>query len=69
MAWQITDSTRASARRLWKSATDSSLCVVALHIRGLCVNTCTAFAFSAWARSMAVWIPPDDETWAPNSIG
>src|SRR5207247_439024 len=33
--------------------------------RGLCVKICTDSAPICSARSMAVWIPPDVETWAP----
>ncbi len=35
---------------------------VGRHIRGLCVKTCTDSAPIASARSIAVWIPPDEET-------
>ena len=40
-----------------------------LHMRGLCVNTCTQSAPIASARSIAVSIPPAAETCAPNCIG
>jgi hypothetical protein len=35
---------------------------VGRQVRGLCVKTCTESAPIASARSIAVWIPPEDET-------
>src|SRR5689334_14468512 len=38
------------------------------HMRGLCTKTWTQSPPMAAMRSIAVSIPPVDETWAPNSI-
>jgi hypothetical protein len=38
---------------------------VGLHIRGLCVNTCTAVPPIFSTRSIAFEMPPAAETWAP----
>src|SRR5215471_12330402 len=38
---------------------------VGRHVRGLCVNTCTESASIATARSIALSMPPDEETCAP----
>ena len=40
----------------------SGLCAVERHIRGLCVNTCTQSPPIFSIRSIALSIPPDDET-------
>ena len=37
-------------------------------MRGLWVNTCTASQPISSPRSIAVQMPPEDETWAPNSM-
>ena len=58
----------ASARRALKRSIASGLCAVGLHIRGLCVNTCTQSPPIASIRSIAVSIPPAEDTWAPNCI-
>ena len=46
----------------------SGLCAVGRHIRGLCVKICTQSPPIASMRSIAVSIPPADETWAPNCM-
>ena len=46
----------------------SGLCAVGRHIRGLWVKTCTQSPPIASIRSIAVSIPPAEETWAPNCI-
>ena len=48
-------------------ATASGLWSVGRHMRGLCVKTWTQSPPIASMRSMAVWIPPAEETCAPNS--
>ena len=40
---------------------------VGRHMRGLCVNSCTASARIASARSSVVWMPPDAEMWPPKN--
>jgi len=40
---------------------------VGRQARGLCVKTCTESQPSSSARSIAVWIPPEDETCAPRN--
>ena len=45
----------------------SGLWFVGRHIRGLCVNTCTQSPPIASIRSIAVSMPPADDTCAPNS--
>ena len=40
---------------------------VGRHMRGLCVNSCTASAPIASARSSVVWMPPEADTWAPKN--
>ena len=52
----------ASLRRPRKRAICSLECSVGLHIRGLWVKTCTASQPSSSARSIAVEIPPAEET-------
>jgi len=37
-------------------------------MRGLWVKTCTASQPIASPRSIACQMPPEDETWAPNSM-
>jgi glutamyl/glutaminyl-tRNA synthetase len=39
--------------------------LVGRHVRGLCVNTCTESASIATARSIALSMPPEEETCAP----
>ena len=48
--------------------TASGVWFVGRHIRGLWVNTCTASQPISWPRSIAVQMPPEDETWAPKSM-
>ena len=67
-AWQTTPPMPASARRALKRSTDSGLCAVGFHIRGLCVNTCTQSPPIASIRSIAVSMPPAEDMCAPNSI-
>ena len=50
-----------------KRSIASGLWFVGRHIRGLCVNTCTQSPPIASIRSIAVSIPPLEETCAPNS--
>src|SRR4051794_6400422 len=38
-------------------------------MRGLWVKTCTALASISSARSIAEWMPPETDTWAPGIIG
>jgi hypothetical protein len=52
----------ADARRSLKRSKFSGGWLVGRQVRGLCVNTCTESAPISSARSIAVWIPPDDET-------
>src|SRR5216117_2770054 len=58
----------ASARRALKRSIASGLWFVGRHMRGLCVNTCAQSPPIASIRSIAVSIPPDEETCAPSSI-
>ena len=52
----------ASARRSLKRSKFYGGWFVDRHARGLCVNTCTDSAPIDSARSIAVWMPPDEET-------
>src|SRR5689334_22313280 len=56
----------ASARRARKRSIASGLWFVGRHMRGLCVNTCTQSPPIASIRSIAVSMPPLEETCAPN---
>src|SRR6476620_12391335 len=56
----------ASTRRARKRSTASGVCAVGRHMRGLCVNTCAQSPPIASIRSIAVSIPPGEETCAPN---
>src|SRR5207248_1155322 len=58
----------ASRRLARKQSSVSGWCAVVRHMRGLCVKTCTQSPPMAAMRSIAVSIPPLDETWAPNSM-
>jgi hypothetical protein len=53
---------RASRRRFRKRLTSSLVCSVGRHIRGLCVNTWTAFPPIFSTRSIAFEIPPAADT-------
>jgi hypothetical protein len=64
-AWQSTASIPASCRRARNRSVSSSACDVGFHMRGLCVKICAAWHRSSSARSIALEIPPADETWAP----
>src|ERR671918_181247 len=57
----------ASWRRSLKRSKFAGSWFVGRHVRGLCVKICTASPPSASIRSMAVWMPPAVETWAPRS--
>src|ERR671918_5416 len=59
----------ASWRRSLKRSKFAGSWFVGRHVRGLCVKICTASPPSASIRSMAVWMPPAVETWAPRSTG
>src|SRR5437870_10486690 len=58
-----------SALRSLKRSKVSGLWFVGRHARGLCVKTCTASQPKPSARSIAVWMPPEEETCAPKSTG
>src|SRR5690349_18415398 len=62
----MTPRTRASSRRAQKRSIASGLWFVGRHVRGLCVNTWTQSPPIASIRSIAVSIPPLEETCAPN---
>src|SRR5437868_10076532 len=57
-----------SSRRALKRSIASGLWFVGRHMRGLCVNTCTQSPPIFSIRSIAVSMPPAEETCAPNSI-
>src|SRR5918996_2374805 len=59
----------ASWRRSLKRSKFAGSWFVGRQVRGLCVKICTASPPSASIRSMAVWMPPAVETWAPRSTG
>ncbi len=65
MAWQTTPWIPASSRRSLKRSKFSGGWFVGRHMRGLWVKTWTDSPPSSSIRSMAVWIPPEEETWAP----
>src|SRR5919109_1513134 len=58
----------ASSRRSRNRSKLAGSWFVGRHVRGLCVKTCTESASIATARSIAVWMPPDEETCAPISM-
>ena len=60
---------RSRARRAWRGTPRSPPAewFVGRHMRGLCVNTWTQSPPIAAMRSIAVSMPPADETCAPNS--
>ena len=66
-AWQTATMPSASAASSRKRARFSSGCTAGFQTRGLCGKTCTERQPSATARPIASWIPPELETWAPNS--
>src|SRR5256885_11513173 len=68
-AWQTTPPIPFSARLARNASIASSEWFVGRHIRGLCVNSWTQSPPIAAIRSIAVSIPPADETCAPNSTG
>src|SRR5262245_59779340 len=57
----------ASARRSLNRSMFSGLWFDGRHMRGLCVKRCTESAPISSARSIALRIPPSDETSAPIS--
>src|SRR6266496_3453376 len=56
----------ASARRSLKRSKLAGSWLVGRQVRGLCVKICTDSPPIASIRSIAVWIPPEEETWAPS---
>src|SRR2546423_44656 len=56
-----------SARRSLKRSKLSGLWFVGRQARGLCVKTCTASQPKLSARSIAVWVPPEEDTCAPKT--
>src|SRR5437764_284139 len=58
----------ASARRSLKCSKLAGSWFVGRQVRGLCVKIWTQSPPKASIRSMAVWIPPEVETWAPSCI-
>jgi hypothetical protein len=57
----------ASARRALNLSIASGLWFVGRHIRGDWVKICAQSPPIASMRSIAVSMPPLDDTWAPNS--
>src|SRR6266496_966796 len=57
----------ASARRSLKRSKLAGSWFVGRQVRGLWVKTCTDSPPIASIRSIAVSIPPEEETWAPRS--
>src|SRR5262249_40155432 len=49
-----------------KAAISSGLCLIGVQVRGLWVNTWRLSQPRAAPRSMALLIPPEELTWAPN---
>src|SRR5437868_2623518 len=56
-----------SARRSRNRSKVAGSWFVGRHVRGLCVNTCIESAPIVTARSTALSMPPEEETWAPMS--